>query len=95
MYAFIFIAVEIIARIMCITINETQYTIFKNKRMDSDIISQLKANSIIECAIQCTSTQGCIQANFVSDYKCELLQENQGIETDVVDDINSKLIRTY
>ena len=63
--------------------------------MDYNNISQLKVNSIIECAIQCTSTPGCIQANFVSDNNCELLQENHGIEMDIVDDINSKLIRKY
>ena len=95
MYVFIFIAVEIIARIICNEINENQYTIFKNKRVYSDNISHLKVNSIIECAIQCTSTPGCITANFVRDNKCELLQENQGNETDVVYDINSTLIRTY
>ena len=95
MYVFIVIAVEIVARIICIEINETQYTIFKNKRVDSDDISQLKVNSIIECSIQCTSAPGCIQANFVNDNKCELLPENQGNETDIVDDINSTLIRTY
>ena len=91
----IFIAIELIAGIMCIDVNETQYTIVTNKRAVSDNISRMQRNSIIECAVQCTVTPGCSQANFVSDNYCELLQGNQGIETDVEDDMNSKLIRTY
>ena len=78
---------------VCINIKGTHYIVINNKWKNSEIISQINVDSIIKCAVHCSETHGCSQANFKNNEICELLEESHGDE--VIDDRNSKLLRTY
>ena len=93
MVLIIIVIIEFVAHAMCMNIKGVHFTVINNKRVNSEILSTIYANSIIECAVQCSMAQGCSQANFKRNEQCELLSERQ--ETEVMDDRQSKLLRKF
>ena len=91
----VIVIVKLIAHIMCIQSKGVYYTIITNKRGVSDEISHLNVDSILQCAVQCSVTNGCYHANFKNNGKCELLQGALGSEIATVDQRSSNFIGTY
>ena len=89
------IIIELIAYIYCMNIKGNDFTILLNKRGIAEVFSILDANSVIQCAIHCSSTEGCNHANFRNSTHCELLIGNLGESMDITDEPNAKFICMY
>ena len=80
MNLFIIFILEFIAHVICIDIQGVHFTVINNKRGNSEMISHINVDSLINCAVHCSVTQGCSQANFVNRRKClheiECLEQN-------------------
>ena len=91
----IILILEIIAHIECIDIKAFDYMILRNKRGVSEVISVLDCKSAIQCAVQCTATEGCNHANFLNSSKCELLHGSVGEQIPVEEEENASFICKY
>ena len=78
---------QLFAHIEC----DNLYKILNSKRGMSEIISIVNVNSVTRCVVECTTTQGCYNANFRNATICELL----GKDIVMTNDPNTKFIRTY
>ena len=89
----IILILEIIAHIECIDIKAFDYTILRDKRgVTGDVISVVDRKSVIQCVIECTTTEGCNHANFLNSSQCELLYGSVGEEISISDETNAVFI---
>ena len=89
------VIIEFIAYVHCLDIKGYDFTILPNKRGISEVISMLDVTSVIQCAIHCSSTEGCNQANVRNSTKCELLRGGLGENMDMENEPNGKFICMY
>ena len=89
------IMIEFIAFVHCLDKKEYDFTILHNKRGLAEVISIFDVTSVIQCAIHCSSIEGCNHANFRNSTKCELLHGILGEDMDMADETNSKFICMY
>ena len=89
------IIIEFMAYIHCMDIKGYDFTILHNKRGISEVFSIVDATSVIQCAIHCSSIEGCNHANFRNSTKCELLMGSLGEDMDMTDETNAMFICMY
>ena len=70
------------------------FSVHKNAKCSTNVLEQLIANTILECAVQCTKRQGCTKVNYKSP-QCEIVPPGQGDNETMVEEIEWRCIRKY